>query len=88
MIVRGTDLGTGRVVEIRIEVPVPVQARLSLDDLRYVYPRRQNKPNSLSTIKRWVREGLIPVQRFGKQVFVHPDRLPDAVDGVLRVGYD
>lgn len=84
MIVRGKNLATGQVIEIEIAAEIPVQARLSIEDLCVVYPRRAGTPNSRSTIKRWLAAGLIPHSRIGSQVFVRPDQLPDAVKGVRR----
>ncbi len=84
MIVRAKSLKTGEVMEFEITADIPAQRRLVPEELRFIYPKRPGKPNSLATIKRWIKDGLIKAHHIGKQTFINPNELPDVIAGATR----
>ena len=77
MIVRAQDLATKMVLELDITAEIPVQKYLTPLDCTKIFPKQNGKPQSLTTIKRWIKSGELPSFKLGGQVFVDPTKIGD-----------
>ena len=76
--VRARDLANQRIIEMEITAAIPVQRMLTIEDLRWHFPKSPTKPQSRRTIMRWIKAGRISVFKMGNQLFADPKKLPSA----------